>query len=382
MSEEGTIGREVTVVQPSALQLADSIDTVAMQRSMEKFHEFVKGILKENVHYGKVPGVAKNFLWQPGAEEIFRAFNVRPAYTTVREQIDFVNGIAFFWRKCEAVHIDSGMVVGEADAICSHEEFRTRNGGWQGSSFGAVVSNALMKADKRAFVKCARTLGCASEFFTQDEDLLDPATPRTSGAAAGRQKAEQPVNPQTGEDMPVGFYGYDGFDKSGNPQLKIKCPKHGWWYAREWGGKDGKPKQVKCGKKEGDKYCDFVVDQIGAPAPATKGTPKPPSLSQDQQDLLKRLMAEAKRPGGGGLKFEDLVPIIGLDSSVALKPSHVAEWLAATPGRTVQELVGEALGRLEELAADGEPVEDGDFREVGPEPGEPAPNPDDDLPFE
>lgn len=373
---------EVVVRQDAPLQLAESIDISGMQMAMEKFHEFVKSILKPGTHYGKVPGVAKHFLWQPGAEEIFRAFNVRPAYSTVQQHIDFDRGTAFFWRKCEAIHIDTGTVVGEADAICSHEEFRAKDGTFGKGGFGPVVSNALMKADKRAFVKCARTLGCASEFFTQDEDLISTdTTTRRTGASGPSRPVALPKDPQTGDDVAIGYYAYDGFDKDNNPVLKIKCPNHGWWYAMEWGGKDGKPKQVKCKKKDGEKYCQFVVAMPEAPKEAVTAV-----VPDFDRDAFKKMLDDSPKPGTNlseTLKPADVATFLGVEM---LKPSDVTRWLAAGVGRTVQELIGETIGSIEEKLADGEPVTiEGEVTELPFDEApveEPAPEEPVDAPFE
>ncbi len=148
------------------------IDVKGMEAAMNAMREFVKGQLIEKIHYGKMPGVKKDFLLLPGAEQISRAFQCRPKYITVRQIIDPSTGYVLIWRKCQLVHISSGQVVGEADALCSSDErkFSLRDGGKQ--PFGQVLPNVLMTADKRAYVKAARTLGCTSEFFTQDSDLI------------------------------------------------------------------------------------------------------------------------------------------------------------------------------------------------------------------
>ncbi|HEY6009448.1 MAG TPA: hypothetical protein VIU40_14070 [Geobacteraceae bacterium] len=354
--------RALTVVTNEPLDLQLAVNNDRMKQSMEAFHEFVKDILKVNVHYGKVPGVRKDFLWQSGAEEIFRAFNCRPTYSTVRSEIDAEKKWVLFWRKCEAIHIDTGTVVGEADAICSSEEFKNKDG--KPGPFDKTLSNALMKADKRAMVKCARTLGCASEFFTQDEDMIDPGDsggrPRSGGTARGTD----PADPETGEIRPVGYW-ETGTDKDGNPVIRIMCKDHGWWFAREWGGRDGAPVTIKCMKKGTDgKYCQYQV-----PKNKAKPTAAPVSVSRFDKDELLRLLSERFHPSGETMKVADLAPIIGVEPPI--KPSHIEAWLKANPKESAASLVKMAFlfHGGEENSGDDEVIE-GEYSDP------------DDLPFE
>jgi hypothetical protein len=154
-----------------ALDIATEIDVRGMHAAMAAMREFVAGELRENVHYGKVPGVPKNFLWLPGAEQIMRGFNCRPEYVTVQQIIDPNTPYFMFWRKCRMINIATGKVVGEADAMCTYDEFVDRNG--NPLDFSKSLPNGLMKADKRSMVKAARTLGCTSEFSRKTKTLFN-----------------------------------------------------------------------------------------------------------------------------------------------------------------------------------------------------------------
>jgi len=266
-------------------ELMEPIDVDRMVAAVEAFHQFVGKILRPGVHYGKMPGVNKDFLWQPGAEEIFRAFNCRPVYETVKEIIDPANRYVLLWRKCRAVSIASGEIVGEADAMCTSDEFVTnctykapkgdtmelvcpehgqgRGREWdRGASlictgktaqaFERILPNALMKADKRAFVKCARTLGCASEFFTQDEDLVVGKKP-----GEGDEKAES-----SAPKLDVGVAWFVERDDKGKATYMVVCPEHGEHKATEW----DRGATVKCTGilkpargKDKPTYCNFGV---------------------------------------------------------------------------------------------------------------------------
>jgi hypothetical protein len=299
--------REITLAPSS--QLMQPIDVEGMVLAVEAFHAFVSRILRPGVHFGRMPGVNKDFLWQPGAEEIFRAFNCRPVYETVREVIDPRERYAMFWRKCQAVSIATGEIVGEADAICSSDEFvenckvkvpvdtsdgtvhcpehgRTAGKSWdRGASlictgktaqpFDRVLPNALMKADKRAFVKCARTLGCASEFFTQDEELVIDA-PAQGAAQPGAKAAISTPAPGTAWTA-----GEDYF---------LVCPIHGESKAKEW----DRGKTLKCVRKTGrgkDDWCTFSVPK--SKALPEKPAPEPPKTEPPWVTTIKGMLAES-----------------------------------------------------------------------------------------
>lgn len=388
MTEETETTTAIVAMEPTdtrSLELMAEVDVEGMRRGMERFHEFVKSLLKENVHYGKMPGVNKNFLWQPGAEEIFRAFNCRPSYSTVSTQIDANTGWVFFHRKCEAIHINTGSVVSEADAICSSEEFRRKDGEMQPLS--KVLSNALMKADKRAFVKAARTLGCASEFFTQDEDLVDNGD-GGGGAAPRRKGTGTPApNPVTGDARAVGYWEADSkkLDRNNKPTLRIMCPSHGWWFATEWGGRNGMPVTIKCNKKldDGD-YCEFQVPK-NASKPSSKAasapTTKPQAPSIDVDHLMSLLADKSPLPDGRGMHIADLETVVNPPFGTKLSPRLLTQWLAKDPSRTLESLVDAAYALIPGTASDGDDEAD-PSPDDAPIDGEFTEEDSDDLPFE
>lgn len=254
-TEEGDMWMTTDIVESEGMTLVESldiateIDVAGMRNAMQAMREFVAGELKANVHYGTVPGVPKKFLWLPGAEQILRGFNCRPEYSTVSQVIDPNAAYFMFWRKCRVVNIGTGKVVGEADAICTSDEFVDRNG--RPLEFSKALPNGLMKADKRAMVKAARTLGCTSEFFTQDEELV----PTRQGG--GRAPAANPAQGPSTADTPWPDLHCEE-DSAG--QWWIQCPNHGLSKARHWAANARGPENVACTRKTGDSWCNVRVD--------------------------------------------------------------------------------------------------------------------------
>lgn len=239
--------QEVTVYQEpvSAGALIQSIDIAGERAHLEKFREFIHGVLdKDKGHFGKMPGVKRDFLQQPGAEIIYRAMQARPEYSIESEQIVWEEKLCYYRVKCRVVHVATGSVIGEAEGACSSLEFAANctvqgttpqamvdcpfHGSapprmdWDPSTRGRkipfcsgknpqglerTIQNTLAKANKRAMVAAIRTLGCVSEMFSQDEDLVtrpdgggEEEPPARTRPQPTRPAASRPAN---GRPAPV-----------------------------------------------------------------------------------------------------------------------------------------------------------------------------------
>lgn len=178
-----------------------------------KFVEISKDILKEDVDYGKFPGVPKKVLWKAGAEKLkfFYKMGVRQDLVDKEERWD--DGYFSYVYKCTVVSA-GGIDVGEAEGECNtfEDQFRYRwnptdktpkdkeaqllkvqkKGKWLNlARYGekknwiwhekisnpnpAAQKNTIRKmAQKRAFVSAILMSTGASEFFTQDlEDIVE-----------------------------------------------------------------------------------------------------------------------------------------------------------------------------------------------------------------
>lgn len=76
------------------------------------------------VHYGKIPGIAKPSLWEPGAELLCQRFQLYPKYEVSIDDIgnDHVRARA----KCMLFHIATGRQEGEDVAVCTTKEKKYR----------------------------------------------------------------------------------------------------------------------------------------------------------------------------------------------------------------------------------------------------------------
>lgn len=228
------------------------IDIKAEKEALQNFRDFIHEVLEEDKgHFGKMPGVPRSFLQQPGAEIVYRALQARPQYTVIESVVDWDADLCYFLYRCEVFHVTSGFKMGEDFGAASSLEYATAcTGGmvpsvWDkennrpGAGPAEVIcpihgaqtprrnkvdnkwfytcpkktpvgldrtlQNVQSKAKKRAMVAAIRTVGCVSEMFSQDSDLVDnqdgPAddrprsTPQSRSAPApakGRAAAAKP----------------------------------------------------------------------------------------------------------------------------------------------------------------------------------------------
>ena len=205
-------------------------------RQVRTIQEVMGMLMKQDEHYGVIPGCKKPSLWKPGAEKLSFVFRLAPRFEGEDHPIDLGNGHREYVIKCEIYHITSGRFLGSGLGSCSTMEgkYRFRGGEktftgtpvpkeyWTlrnsdpeaakkligGKGFGTAKNedsrweivmigdkvehdnpadfyNTVLKmAKKRAHVDAVLTVTAASDIFTQDvEDLPDapPSVPEYKG---------------------------------------------------------------------------------------------------------------------------------------------------------------------------------------------------------
>ncbi len=164
--------------------------------------EVMRAVMKENVHYGVIPGTDKPTLYKAGAEKLCMTFRISDRYVT--EDLS-TGGDAIRYRvTCIGIHQQTGIEMGQGVGECSSgeekyrwrkavckEEFeatpialrRTKYGKKSGGFYTvdqvrtepADMANTVLKmAAKRAKMAMVLNVLAASDAFTQDlEDLSD-----------------------------------------------------------------------------------------------------------------------------------------------------------------------------------------------------------------
>jgi hypothetical protein len=187
--------------------------------------EVMRAVMKEGVHYGKIPGTPKPTLYKAGAEVLCVAFRIAPSY---RVEDLGVDGIARCRVTCIGTHQTTGIVLGEGVGECSsaEEKYKWRKSlcaeefdvtpetmrrikfakGDRGAIYKtpqirtepADQANTVLKmASKRAHVAMTLTVTGASDMFSQDiEDLPEELRPyEQHEQGAERPQGTQPTKP-------------------------------------------------------------------------------------------------------------------------------------------------------------------------------------------
>lgn len=160
----------------------------------------MRAVMKEEVHFGRIPGTDKPTLYKQGAEVLCLSFKIAPRYRV--EDLGTAD-TARFRVTCEGIHSPTGTVMGEGLGECSGaeekyrwrkavcaEEFEATPEGLRRIKFGrkqgghytvnqvrveaADVANTILKmAKKRALIDMVLTVTAAGDMFSQDLEDLD-----------------------------------------------------------------------------------------------------------------------------------------------------------------------------------------------------------------
>lgn len=187
--------------------------------------EVMSKVMKENTHYGVIPGCQKPSLWKPGAEQLLVTFRIAPDEPKV-EDLSTVDSIRY---RVTRRGLSNGSIVaagvGEASSdeekykwrapVCeaefeaTPEDRRRMKFKRDGSSFKQVrtnpadVANTILKmADKRAFVAMALLATAASDIFTQDLEDLPPEVAAAVADDVPTRRSEPIPAPKTENMVP------------------------------------------------------------------------------------------------------------------------------------------------------------------------------------
>ncbi len=216
------------------------VDPKLMAERINKMHQLMKTVMKEDVHYGVIPGCAKPSLFLPGAQVIKLAFKLGTRYSV--EDLS-IPGEKTYRVTAEVYDQLSGTVLGYGvgecssseekyawrDAVCE-EEFadalkenkrikycKGRNGGHykktQIRTNPADIANTILKmATKRADIHGTINATAASEVFTQDVEDLPEGMAQNEGSPSSKPsvnasdvKVSAPANGKIGtvEDVSI-----------------------------------------------------------------------------------------------------------------------------------------------------------------------------------
>jgi hypothetical protein len=190
----------VVSVVPQHFDIAQLKHRVSLVRTV------MKDLMKENSHYGVIPGCKKPSLWQPGAQLLNMTFRVAPKIQPGSVEDLSTADEARYRVTLEFYHQITGEYLGVGIGECSSLEEKwawrravakqewdatdpeRRREKWANGKGGSVystyqvrtnkqdVANTVLKiAKKRALVNGTNDVCAASEVFTQDMEDMDEA---------------------------------------------------------------------------------------------------------------------------------------------------------------------------------------------------------------
>jgi hypothetical protein len=228
----------------SSLRLELTADEIVART--RKILEIKEKVMRENVHYGVIPGCRKPSLWKPGAEILCQGFRLAPEFvttssqdlnhTTKWEKWDYdhrekaeglTKGYFEYDTQCTLFHIPTGEVWARAvSGTCNNFEAKYR------SLNPYDIKNTLEKmAEKRALVAAVLIGVGASDIFTQDlEDL--PEIGKEGSPAEAKGQKEPPKSKKDGDPTRFATLKQVNFIKA---QIKKKGIQEKA-FLREWKG--------------------------------------------------------------------------------------------------------------------------------------------------
>lgn len=216
-----------------------AMNVESVTRQVAIIQNVMKSVMKQDEHYGTIPGTNKPSLLKPGAEKLNLVFRLRPEYQITKTEL--YNGHREYEVVCTLYHIPTGQSVGQGvgSATTMEGKYRFRGGEkkdtgkpvpkdyWNlkktdpakakeligGDGFGTAkfdgewricelgekvehdnpadyYNTVLKMAKKRAHVDAILTATAASDIFTQDTEDMTEVIP---GAAEAKKESKPPL---------------------------------------------------------------------------------------------------------------------------------------------------------------------------------------------
>lgn len=138
--------------------------------------EVIKTLMKENIHYGKVPGTPKPSLWQPGAQLLDTLHGYAPTFDLIDKVEDWDKGFFMYRYKCRLLRRRDGMLVAEGEGSCNSQQKKYRDAVYKDGTPVNPRDNAntfLKMAQKCAHISATLNATGLADIFTQDvEDMV------------------------------------------------------------------------------------------------------------------------------------------------------------------------------------------------------------------
>ena len=105
-----------------------AMNVESVTRQVAIIQNVMKSVMKQDEHYGTIPGTNKPSLLKPGAEKLNLVFRLRPEYQITKTEL--YNGHREYEVVCTLYHIPTGQSVGQGvgSATTMEGKYRFRGG--------------------------------------------------------------------------------------------------------------------------------------------------------------------------------------------------------------------------------------------------------------
>ena len=236
-------GKEVVLAEDRS---ANPLTVVQVREQINMISALMKDCMKDEQHFGKIPGTAKPSLYKAGAEKLCLMFRLDPQYE-VLESIKRDDLISYGVR-CTLYSMTTGARVASGMGSCNSREKKYAHH----AANPYEVDNTLLKmACKRAHVAAVLNGTAASDIFTQDVEDVEPG--HAQAAPAGQATAGHAAGPKISEPQAKRFYAIAKSNGKTDEQMKA--------YLKTLIGSE---KSMDMTRAVYDKACEWAASKVDA----------------------------------------------------------------------------------------------------------------------
>jgi hypothetical protein len=271
---------EVLVLHRSQQEIDRPLTAVEIRAGVNLIQEVMKGVMKEKVHFGTIPGTPKPTLYKAGAEKLLSTFRIatEPSHVEDLSTADEIRYRVTVSAKLQSTGAFLGAAIGECSSseekyrwrrpVCPEEFNETpedrRRTAWkkgddkkpyqqkQVRTNPSDVANTVLKmAHKRALIAITLVVTAASDIFQQDIEDLPEELQQEIAAEGAPQSAVSHVNPQPAQKIEAPQAEGDGQEKTAGVRVaSVRVAKTGKNANGDW-------KLYVIGLSDGQDYTTF-----------------------------------------------------------------------------------------------------------------------------
>lgn len=174
------VGQQIEVSRPlnSTLATQDEMSIDQLVAQVQKIQEAMQRVMKQDVHFGTIPGTNKPTLYKPGAEKLCLLFRLAPEYQmaeTFHEDDHYTVRAV-----CRLVHSPTGNLVASGEGLCSSKEssYAYRKASRACPDCGNAETLKKSKQKGQGWYCWAKIGGCGSTFAEDDVKVTSQALGR------------------------------------------------------------------------------------------------------------------------------------------------------------------------------------------------------------